>query len=87
MGNLMDRDQANLDELRCLRAMLKTDPQTAIEGLKALAERGVAVSTIFIVWAYTRGTVVPPDIAQAEEWNSRAMAAGYGQGSHEIGRY
>jgi len=84
---LTDNDESNLNELRRFHAMLETDPQAGLEGLKTLADRGVALSTIYIPEAYAKGKVVPADIAQAEEWNRRALAAGYAHGSYEIGRY
>jgi TPR repeat protein len=83
----MSERESDLDELRRFHGMLKTDPQAGLDGLKALAEQGSSMSMIYIVEAYARGEVVPRDIAQAEEWNRRAMAAGYVHGSYELGRY
>jgi hypothetical protein len=83
----MRKDEPDLALLRQYHGMLSTDPQRAITGLKALADRGSSASMVLLVEAYTEGRVVEPDILQAEELNRQAMAAGQIHGSYEIGRY
>jgi uncharacterized protein len=83
----MSEDEPDWALLHHFLEMRPTDPQAAIEGLKALADRGSSWSMVFLVEAYAKGEVVESDIAQAEEWNRRAMAAGRINGSYDIGRY
>jgi TPR repeat protein len=83
----MSDDEPDWELLHRLRGMLATDSQAAIEGLKALADRGSSWSMALLVEIYTEGKVVPVNISEAEEWNRRALAAGRINGSYEIGRH
>jgi TPR repeat protein len=83
----MSEDEPDWALLHHFHGMLPTDPKAAIEGLKALADRGSSWSMALLVEAYAKGQIVETDISQAEEWNRRAMAAGRINGSYEIGRY
>lgn len=83
----MNEAEPDMALLHRLHKMLPADPQAAIEGLKALADRGSSWSMALLVEAYAKGKVVPTDISQAEQWNARALAAGRINGSYEIGRY
>ncbi len=68
--------EPDLKQLWIVQEMRKTDPARAIEGLRALAEKGSSRSMLHLGWSYQKGIGVPADMAQAEKWFRLAYEKG-----------
>lgn len=66
--------------------LFATDPAKGLAELRKLADRGSAMSMMYIASAYRNGKGVISDSLQAEEWYKRAAAYGIAPASYELGR-
>ena len=77
--------EPDLEELRSLRRVVKTDPSDAVGRLHALADRGSLVSMYLLGACYGSGRGVGKDPVEAERWLRRAGQGGSIEGSYRLG--
>ncbi len=78
--------EPDIDALSRFHALLQNDPQAALIGLEALANRGSAMGMWYLADAYMGRATTPRSVCKARYWSERAEMAGIHQPLHMLGR-
>jgi len=79
-------NEPDIEQLRRLHALLRTDAARALNGLEGLAERGSLMSMLYIANAFSEGVGVRADPQQSEQWYRKAADCGSMLARYELGR-
>jgi hypothetical protein len=79
--------EPQIESWRQARSLLKRAPQQAAKQLQELAEAGSVLSMMDLGRAYTLGIGVSKDIAEAENWLTRAASSGSVRAHFHLGRF
>jgi TPR repeat protein len=79
-------NEPDIDNLRRMYDLFKTEPGKAVAGLEALANRRSMMSMWYLADAYCMGTYVPKDIGMAKYWYSQADLMGSAEAALCLGR-